>query len=179
MKHRLSIVFIALSLVMIPLIALAGRVEIYADPALTQCTLSDTSPRTANIYVSETAYLDEGVRFRVAASSGFTGVWLSEVSPFYSEGNSQSDVSIIFGTCLESQVTVLTATYQLFGTSTCSTLSVAAANGFREPICFHCNFEYPCEGYISLHVNCAGSSDCNPLAIEPTTWGRVKALYRN
>jgi hypothetical protein len=182
MKHRMSIVHVALSLILLPIIAFAGRVEIYADPALTQCTLADTSPGTANIYVSETSISgDTGLRFRIAPSAGFTGVWISESSPFVKIGNSQTDLSIGFANCEVGQFTVLTAQYQLFGTSACGTLSIAPANGFPLPICTYCSFgEYPCEGFVPLHVNCGGSFNCNPpVSTEPTTWGRVKALYRN
>lgn len=180
MKPRLSNIHIALSLLLLPIAAFAGRVEIYADPALTQCSLSDTSPRTANVYVSETGYYgDVGLRFRIEPSPGFTGVWISETSPFVTVGNSQTDLSIGFGSCRYGQFTVLTTTYQLFGTSSCSTLSIAAANGFPWPICVYCAGEYFCDGYLALHINCDGSANCNPLATEPTTWGRVKALYRN
>ena len=109
-----------------------------------------------------------------------TGVWTGETSPFVTVGNSRTDLSMGFGICETGQFTVLTMTYQLFGTSACSTISIAAPQNFLVPLCLACLFgEYPCEGYGTLHVNCDGSFNCNPLPAEPSTWGSVKALYRN
>ncbi|HET6350125.1 MAG TPA: hypothetical protein VFH88_13680 [Candidatus Krumholzibacteria bacterium] len=159
--------------------ALADHLSIYSDPAFTTCTLTDASPGVVNVYVTETTYEATGVRFRIAPSAGFTGVWLSETSPFVTLGTSLNDLSIVYPACAIGTFPVLTVTYQLYGTSTCSALDIAPAEGFTLPICAPCAGEGACVGNISLHVNCAGSFDCNPLAVEPTTWGSVKALYRN
>lgn len=178
MRAVLSTVLIAVICVLsVP--ARAGRLQIYSDAALTQCTLSDAAPATVNIYVAEHSWDGAtGSRFRIAASGGFTGAWLGEISPFVTIGTSPTDVSIGYGYCGVGTFLVLKMTYQLFGTSTCSTLSVAPAVGFPVPICTYCFFgEYPCEGYDDLHVNCSGT--CGPVATEPATWGKVKALYRN
>jgi len=178
-KTLLAALVVALCLVSLPRAPLAGSLRLYSDPALTQCTLSDTGPRTASIYVMETGYVSIGVRFRVASSPGFTGVWLSDSSPYSSVGSSQSDLSMHFGKCLSGTVLALTMTYQLFGTSACSQLEIAPPSGLLSPICFDCFEELPCLNNRPLHINCDGSFDCNPVATEPTTWGSVKALYRN
>jgi hypothetical protein len=157
-----------------------ARIAIYSDAALSDCTLSDGAPVIRNIYVAEHSDEATALRFRVVASPGFTGTWVAETSPFYVIGTSPVDVSIGFGRCMQGQFLVLTMTYQMFGTSTCSELSIAAAPGLSQPICIYCSFhELPCSGYGSLHVNCSGTFECNPLATEPVTWGRVKALYRD
>jgi len=158
-----------------------GRLSLYSDPAFTECTLSDAAPGVVKVYMAEWSdYGATGLRFRIAGSPGFTGVWLSETSPFVTIGNSQTDLSMGFGFCLTSRFLVLTITYQMFGTSTCSQLSIVGAQGFSEPICTGCIFsEEPCYGYDPLHVNCSGPFNCNPLPVEPSTWGRVKSLYRN
>ena len=81
---------------------------------------------------------------------------------------------------MDNRFLVLTMTYELIGTSTCSELSIVAVPDFSEPICTGCWFsEEPCWGYDPVHVNCEGAFNCNPVAVEPTTWGRVKALYRD
>ena len=155
------------------------RISIYSDATLSECTLSDASPRVTSVYVAETSDEATGLRFRVAASPGFTGVWLAETSPFTTIGDSQTDLSIGFGSCMGGHFLALTISYQLFGTSTCSDLSIVAAPGFPEPLCTSCSFhEVRCSGLDPLHVNCSGSFDCNPVPVESSTWGRVKALYR-
>lgn len=158
-----------------------GTMSMHSDAGLNDCTLSDASPGLANVYIAE--YSDDGatgVRFRVAASTGFTGVWLGETSLFTTIGSSPADVSIGFNQCMVGKFVVLSMTYQLFGTSTCSDLSIVAPPGFPEPLCSWCVFhEAPCSAFRPLHVNCEGPFECNPVATESTTWGRVKALYRN
>jgi hypothetical protein len=157
-----------------------GRLSLFSDAAFTECTLSDTAPGVVNVYMAETSLEATGLRFRIAASSGFTGVWLGETSPFSKIGSSPTDISIGFASCQVGRFLVLTVTYQLFVTSTCSQLSIVAASGFSEPICTGCLFqELPCWGYDPVHINCSGSFDCNPVAVEPSTWGRVKSLYRD
>jgi hypothetical protein len=162
-----------------PEIVEGAHLSIYSDPALTQCTLSDASPGAVSIYVAETTDEATGVRFRVAPSPGFTGVWLGDSSPYHPIGSSQTDLSLGYGACLDGKFLVLTLTYQMFGTSTCSELAIAPAVGFPVSICVPCFGETPCIGDEPLHVNCSGSFDCNPLPVEPSTWGSVKALYRN
>jgi len=154
-----------------------GSILIFSDAALTNPTLADNQPGMKNLYVVNTDFIaSTGLRFRTVAGVGFTGVWLSESSPFITVGKSTKDLSIGFGSCLFAPVMVLTMTYQFFGTSAaCSALSIAPPDGFPFALCNSgggCIDELPCLGLGSLGVNC-------PVATESTTWGRVKALYRD
>ncbi len=155
-----------------------GSLKLFSDPAFTQCTLSDTAPGVANVYVAFTGF-SLASRFRVASGPGFTGVWLADSSPYTNYGSSsQVDANLYYGTCEVGTFLVLTLTYQLLGTSTCSELSIAPSVGQPVAICYDC-FDPGVCGSKPLHVNCAGPFDCNPVAVEPSTWGSVKALYRN
>jgi hypothetical protein len=156
-----------------------GYLSLYSDAALMDCTLSDNAPAVVNVYMVDFGYGVSALRFRIAASPGFTGVWLSETSPFTTIGNSQTDMSMSLGSCLIGQVLVLTMTYQLFGTSICSQLSVEAPPSLSEPICLDCSFGMDCRGHFPLHVNCSGPFGCDPLPVESSTWGKVKSLYRD
>lgn len=179
MKTKLVLAAIV-GLACTPALALSQEnLRLYADPAFTQCTLSDAAPGVVSVYVAMTVSDADWVRFRVAASSGFTGVWLSDASPFFLLGSSQTDLGVAFNNCLGGTFLVLTMAYQLFGTSTCSELAIAPPVGFPVPFFDSCFFaEYPLWHNSPLHVNCDGSLDCNPVPVESSTWGRVKALYR-
>lgn len=179
MRGRLTLAVLGLTCV--PALAFGGGfLSLYSDAALTQCSLSDVVPGTANVYLTELPNGGAtGSRFRVAASPGFTGVWLSETSPFTTIGNSQTDLSVGFGNCRDGRFVVLTMTYQLYGTSECSQLSFTPALGQTELYCLDCSFGMECNGLYPLYVNCSGSHGCDPLPVESTTWGSVKALYRN
>jgi hypothetical protein len=182
MRPLVAVFVLSLSVVVAPALVYGdGWVSLFSDASLENCTLSDSSPGEVNVYIAEFSPDGAtGLRFRVAASPGFTGVWLSEVSPFLTIGTSVTDLAIGFGHCMVGQAVVLTMRYQLFGTSTCSDLSIVAPPGFPQPLCSWCVFnEAPCNGFRPLHVNCAGPFECNPVATESATWGKVKALYRN
>lgn len=157
-------------------VAHADRMLLFSDAALTDSTLTDDAPRTVTIHVVHTDFWGTGSRFRIATDPGFTGVWVGDSSPYFTVGNSNIDVSIAYAACLQGPVLVLTATYQLFGTSSaCSGLHIAPGEG---QLCVIATSGGGCIDAVcvrdlgSLHVNC-------PVATEPSTWGKVKALYRN
>jgi hypothetical protein len=156
------------------------HLKMYSDPALTQCVLADEAVGTATVHIAWIGSGADWVRFRVAASSGFTGVWLSDSSPYTLYGSSQTDLTVAFNACKGGTVPIVALDYQLFGTSTCSELAIAPPPGFLFAEFDDCDFAmYPLLNNGSLHVNCAGPFGCGTVAAEPTTWGRVKSLYRN
>jgi hypothetical protein len=171
---RCSLLFLVL--LFLASFAHAERLLIYSDAALTNVTLNDNAPRIANLYVVHDMFGGTGIRFRVAPGAGFAGVWLGETTPFVKIGNSVSDVSVGYGLCLSGPYLILTISYQLFGTSAaCSGVQVAPAAGFPCVIIgsVGCAFVEMCVYDLgAVHVNCA-------VPTEPTTWGKVKSLYRD
>jgi hypothetical protein len=151
-----------------------GRIAIFSDVGMTDSKLVDISPRTANIYVAVIGSNGAtGVTFRVAPAPGFTGVRLSEASSFQTVGSSPTSIAVGYGSCLVGDFVILTVTYQLFGTSSCSSLTISAPQGHTIPICTPCSFaDVPCDGFDALQVNCT-------VPVESTTWGQIKALYRD
>jgi hypothetical protein len=155
---------------------LHGRIAIFSDAALTDSTVVDAGSQVIDVYI---AHVDHpgvvGSQFRTVADPGFTGVWLSETSPWFVIGTSPTGVSIWYAYnagCVTTDIVLIKATYWLTGTSVpCSRLRVV---GHPEPdyiICTGCNmWEAPCSGG-SLRVAC-------PVSTKESTWGRVKALYR-
>jgi hypothetical protein len=125
------------------------------------------------VYIAHTDFQGSvGVIFSTVASPGFTGVWVSETSQFLNIGTTPTGINVGYGACLSGPVIIATAEYQMFGTSSCSQLSIAPFPDFPNPVCLECFYEYPCVNNGRLLVNCA-------VPVEPTTWGKVKALYRN
>ena len=156
-----------------------GRIAIFSDEALTDSTLVDSSSRIVDIYI---AHVDcfggvTGSEFKTQPDGGFAGVWLNETSPWwpYVLGTSPEGVSIAYASCVTADIFLIKAVYWLPGISSpCSGLSVVGhpdRNGYM--VCTGCNFvDLPCDAPGSLRVNC-------PVPVEETTWGRVKALYRD
>ena len=151
------------------------RLAIFADEGLTQSTLEDNVPRIVSLYVLDTGDYATGVIFATEPSLGFTGVWLSDASDYLVYGNSQTSISIAYGSCHPLPVVALTMTYQLFGTSSaCSELRITPADGKSCVLSpdTGCNWVEHCINDLGhLKVNC-------PVATVPSTWGKVKALYR-
>jgi len=174
MKYRVLATFVLLALA--PR-ADAETLKIFSDAALTESSLDDNTPGIVSFYVVHSGTVGAtAARFSTKASPGFTGVWLSDASSFTTVGTSPIDISIGYGVCDFSPLLILTMSYQMFGTSSpCSDLHIAPANG--QPCVIGgdmgCFFVEGCiQDLGSIHVNC-------PVATEPATWGRVKALYRN
>jgi hypothetical protein len=128
-----------------------------------------------------------GVRFGIA-ESGINWQRIGIATPYVSVG-SFDDLSIGFGLCL-TQYPAVIATLQYFAseTSPCGTISVVAPSGFVSAFFNDCVFQELIINPRYLTVNGVydvppGGEDpscfCPPAATQPTTWGRVKALYRN
>jgi len=163
-----------------------GRISLYSDPAFVECTLSDSEPRNADVFLVHcigpavgNAYL---VRFQLTASAGFTGSWVQDVVPggMAVIGTSPNGIVINYQACRSGDVPILRATYQLFGTSSlCSRLHAAPYPGIGFIETMDCSFDaYPDDGG-ALVVHSDESCPCQgPEATRPSTWGQVKALYR-
>lgn len=140
-------------------------------------------------------------RFMLVPTPGATMTYLSESVPFSHTGNTQSGITICFGSCLNvSQVNLIaTITYMSYGTDArCSELRVVPYPGEEVVEVMNCTggavsayvadlqllpqvlpFPIPCDcqGYHRFS-GVPQVFDCQPLASESATWGRVKALYR-
>jgi hypothetical protein len=154
-----------------------GRLSLYVDAALSDSTLLDSAPQIVDIYVvhrivgGDNAY---AIRFRLSASSGFTGTWLEDVitSGITAVGTSPGGIALGYNACREGEVLLLRARYQLGGTSSpCSYLEVVPYPGVPYIETMTCSFESLVVDGGQLLVNC-------PVPVGPTTWGRIKALYR-
>jgi len=165
--------------------ASGGRLGLYSDVALSECTLADSSPRIADVYVvhsvtGSAAAFDGAISimFQLGSSAGFTGTWLEDVLPagMAAVGTSQSGI-IIGYPCSHSSLVVLKIRYQMHGTSS----SCSAVEAIPNAITWTCFYgdELPVDNG-RLVVNSNQSCSCDmPVATESSTWGRVKAMYRN
>jgi hypothetical protein len=167
-----------------------GRADLYSDAGLSDCTLADTGPQIADVYVvhkieGSSAAFDGaiGIMFRLAHSPGFTGTWLEDIIPagMGAAGTSQSGISIGYSTCSYTYVVVLHARYQMQGTSSlCSFVEAVPRPSFSSIITSTCFFgdELRVDGGRLL-VNADQSCPCEvPVGTESSTWGRIKAMYR-
>jgi hypothetical protein len=100
-------------------------------------------------------------------------------------GNVTDGVAVGWGRCVDTEFggfEIVRLTYQLYGTSArCSFLEVLPYPGFQSILALDCNYDLlPARtgGYMWVNYNRGCGSLWCILATEPTTWGKVKALYR-
>lgn len=183
----------AIVVFLVPSIAAADTVGVYADPDIHDfCSVRDVpGPRT--LYVSHIFTPGSiGSRFRIEYSSGFTGTLLSFSSPFANvSGDPLTGITVTYdGGCYPGSVHILTLNFMLFGTSpNCSwvrTADVAVTD---------CALSHWAGHWEGTHVTLGGGASCPndidheehvhhcrpyspPLPAAASTWGSVKALYR-
>ena len=165
--------------------AQAGYIGIYSDVGYSDCTLLDQSSGYVDVYVVHKGTSGAtGAQFKVAGGAGFNCIYVDETSPHTAVvGNSQTGVGIGYGQCFAADVLVLTITYIRYGGSLpCSYLEAVPdpTYGTGSVAVTDCTLPFaqqlPATG-SRLYVNPDESCSC-AVATEPTTWGRIKGLYR-
>jgi len=172
-------------------IASAHHISVFADQLGTQCALNHpvTPPGVNNFYIIHKFNPGSTAsQFRVADTTGLFFVQFT--TPFLALGTWDADLSLAYGGCVVGDVGLGTLSFLWFGTppppGCTSTLEILPAP------------TSPLPGQIAL-VDCATPSGnlvpasggrvffsastecgfaCQKLAVEATTWGGVKALYR-
>lgn len=154
-----------------------GAVGLYSESNCSVPYYTDEGVSVFSVYVChsnmEINYAS-AIEFKVEASPGFSGTWLSDFSPFLLGGNSQTGITISYGACLSDPGLILTIQYMVVGTSECSELRVVPhPHDSLGRIAV-----LPCAGMVvsaqggELTVNC-------PVPVTPSTWGRIKEMFRD
>lgn len=167
--------------------AFPGSINIFADPGGGSCLVSDLEPGPIALYLI--VWGSSGTtasQFRLATDGGFTGVYVSQAPApgFLALGEPPVDYAVAYGGCMTGSFLIATVTYFGFGTSSdCSHIEIRAAP------------TSPLPGEIAA-VTCdnqlVATSSHGPAVVnyrhgcpawcigatEPSTWGRIKALYR-
>jgi hypothetical protein len=117
------------------------------------------------------------------ASAGVpsTMMYLAESSPYLAIGNTQTGVAVAYLNCLSGSALLITVTYLITGfTPACELLSIV-----EDPAVVVGGVEITDCAFVSHYltrggqarINSDGSCDCN-VATRQTSWGGIKALYR-
>lgn len=163
----------------------SGYITAYADESGASCILHDDSPGTFNVYVLHEDFIGANSwQFMVVNSNGFTASYIGETvtPPLLSFGNTQTGIAIAYPGCLSQDQLLVTITYQGLGTSgQCSYIEVVAHPGYAGILTQGCAFEIlptPTRGPLLVNPD----ASCTPWCIVPTrqtTWGSLKAMYRD
>lgn len=169
---------------------LPPKIEIFADQTMSSCHLTDNGSGIRSIYVFQTG-TDKatGAEFSVpkpACWANATYVGESIATPFLAIGNSQTDLSIAYTACLQPPIYIARIDF-VMGASppVCCEYRVEPGSMASPPdiLVADCNYipRSVLEGG-SLIINGNSSCPCgqgSSVQVQATTWGRVKAIYRN
>ena len=122
--------------------------------------------------------------FRVVTGGGFTGVYVGETVPWEMwRGNTQDGLEVVLGQCEFPPRLLATVQYSTDGMSpSCAWLEVVGHPLYDDAIVVaDCNSGMH-EIYTYCRLTVIRSWDdrrtCGLVPVEESTWGRVKALYR-
>jgi len=172
-------------------------IELSANEGIHDCSLYNEGPKIGTVYVRLLFNIGAtGARFRVAPSAGVTLSYLSETHPFAATlGNTQTGISICLGECVVGNAILATISYMSFGTGpNCGLLSLVPHPDAETVEVLDCDglpqsawlidisvpISTPC-GCPAPHIlpGAPKTFNCAPLAVEASTWGAIKALYRD
>jgi hypothetical protein len=163
--------------------AQVGKLGVYSDTAGNSCNITDAAPAIVPVYVVHKFDPGEGAtaaRFKLQT----TNVTMSPVgasSPFAVLGTWDTGVSIGYGSCQSAAVVIITINF--FGSGTnpaCGRFDMVpdpfAPSGTIQIT--NCDFgDVNVANGGSAIVNPNGTCQCN-IAVNQSTWGGVKALYK-
>jgi hypothetical protein len=189
---RALIVAVALATAVAPAMAQYGTLGVYSEPSGCNCNVYDTLPgNLVSVYVVHRGMVQglQGVRFIVAGGGGMTMTYLAQSKvgpPLEITGNIVDGYNVSYGSCLTGNLLIMEIVYLGTATSaTCSWLDVAAApsSSTGQVEGWDCDGGVVTVGGERTPVNpdatCACEMPgCQPVPVEGTTWGGIKALYR-
>jgi len=159
-----------------------GQIGVYSDVIGSDCNIVDQGGLLAVHVVHTNTSGATAAQFAAPAPSCMTGVtWLTDNLVFpIALGNSQTGITVAYGTCLSPSIHVLTILYSTFATSeTCCMYPVipdpSVASGKIEVV--DCtSYKLFADGRISI-VNPNSHCVCGTVVVHQATWGKIKALY--
>jgi len=173
------------------LAGLGGNITVYADPEASECAVTDDAVGPITVYVFHTniAVPIYSSKFRVVESAGFSATFVSQNVLFAGYvGSFRDGIDMPYGGCFTGSLLLGTIVYEGHGTSAgCSYIDVAANPNppgiFPFPAAASCHFDwYEAWPIGKLYVNPV-EGECEAkcgsvVAVQGSTWGHVKALYR-
>jgi len=169
-----------------PELTAGGSIGIYADPAGVDCNIRDVPSGLMTVYIVHTNTAGATAsQFSAPKPACMTGAtWLSDTAVFpVTLGNSQTGVTVGYGSCRAEPIHVLTMNYLVTDPSqSCCMYRVlpdpGLGSGKVEVVDCAFNLQYGTGNTSTVNAN----SSClcgleSVIPTEQTTWGHMKALY--
>jgi hypothetical protein len=170
-----------------PVLGQTEKIGLYADALGTDCSIADTGPGIIEVHMIH--YGSEGsigVSFRAPKPACWVGaIWVGDVlsEPFQALGGTQQAYyDVGYAGCRVSPIHIGKMNYFSAGTSNPCCEYPVLPSYFPTVISVDCQVPFGAEvriGAGKVTINENENCPCNPpVAVEETTWGGVKALYR-
>jgi hypothetical protein len=164
-----KVLILIVPLLMVANVAAADHIGIYRDASGTSCLLTPGfTTTTAVIHIYSLGAT--GVRFRVDFANAPGSVFFAFSTPYVPVGALDTDLSIGYGACLSPTIMIGTIVMLLNS----GYLDVKPAIGFANILYTDCDFAEK----LATGGRAWTEFDYCAFAVEPATWGKVKALYR-
>jgi hypothetical protein len=161
-----------------------GVIQIAADQGVTTCDVTDVAG-LVTVYVFHINTIGSTAsQFKILPSAGVTMTHLADNSAFLTIGNSQTGIAIAYQACFTGPLEILSMSYLGSGTSVaCSDLTVVEDPTANPPGLFVTDCASPPNKLIGLGstaiINDDGGCPCPDIVpVEETSWGQIKAIYR-
>jgi len=179
---RLALMVIMVLALAAPAFAQTGSLGVFSDDQGNSCNITDIGGGAffSTYIVHKFSGGDigaTGCRFKVVPPAGSTWNYFAFTSAFTTIGGANTDLSVGYGGCQTVTFLVGSALWQsVVAGPPCSYVTIE--EGLTGLLFTDCNFgevtqATPGKGI----VNPTGGCQCN-IAVQPATWGQVKALYR-
>jgi hypothetical protein len=184
-RFLLTVTLLVATTVLLPLSSGArlqerGAVVLFSDPGYTSCSIVDDGNMQHMVFVVHID--DSGVEGLSALriDNETTLTYLGESVPWLSFGDTRLGLTVSYGQCIAGTILVCSVNYMGHATSPSCSYIYAAPDGSGLPVnavdCLPV-LVYPALG--RLVVNPDQSCLCvSPVPTEGTSWGRIKALYK-
>jgi len=173
-----------------------SAIVIAGDPGRALCQITDVTPGLHTLYVVHA--FNAGMvasRFKVQSGPGCTLTYVSEVHYFPSTiGNTQTGISVCYGQCTTGDQVIASIDYMGLGTSSSCSQMLIVPHPLAETVeAIKCSGvptrTFVQDMFVGHNSGCgcpsahgfAGTAqtfNCLPIAVAASTWGAIKALYR-
>lgn len=159
----------------------AGYIGMYEDVTYLDCFFDDTSPGLKHVYVVHKYAAGATASQWMLENYGMACTYLAEYSPFITIGDAFNGISVAYGGCFFSDILLLDISYFCEGLSpVCAAIYVvpdpAAPTGEIEVV--NCSATKLIGRAEWLMVNPNDGCNYCVSAVQETSWGQLKALYR-
>lgn len=173
------ILLLLVSLLLVSSVAMADLIGVFTDATGESCNLGNIAGQFSNSATVIHKYASGATGSRFKASFPPGTLFIDFVTPYITVGGLPSDLSLGYEACLSGCI-VLGTLYAIYGAGT---LQILAADGQVNILYTDCSFVEKTASGGTAGVNV--TDYCNDLttggctvAVESSTWGSVKSLYR-